>query len=414
MICDIVNVNQYSTYKARNGPFLVVFYQQDIDQTNYKIYEQLKSLEREFNDVPTIRFDYMEFLKSYPSENVPSQNYFLVIEKSKENKLYEINDLSYIKSILMSVREIRIAQKINTKNKEIIIPKIRQLPWVVYAKFTKLAEIEKFVNMPANMQYQFPNNTIYLCNTKREIVKKKKFETNFKKLLPQNTSKLPTVKTKSMTSRTDDSNKSNGSKSKFSKLKKFDEKKEIDSINKSIKLHFKKARMHSKSILKTALKTQKLVIDIPELKEKIPKEKSLRRKSITSSLPHRIIQTPPISPKISNISPKRESKLQIRNNPDNKFTLYSAESQTSILSPVSIKFQRQFSAIKGNPNNVQKILTPCPTNTTNFSFFYDCNTENWHFDDSHNSKIISEINETPTIAYSNSNNQNQILNLISI
>lgn len=178
MICDILDINKYKYYKHQPGPFVVIFYYKDIDKINYKIYEQLKFLEEKYIDVPIIRFDFIQFIRYFPGQKITSPNMFLIIEKSKENKLFEINDISYIDQILEKVQSVR-QNNLRKNNKKYKNQQYMWKPWIVNLGYARLNDIENFLRMPAEIQYKFPNNTSIFKGNK-ELIKRKRDSQNNK------------------------------------------------------------------------------------------------------------------------------------------------------------------------------------------------------------------------------------------
>lgn len=111
MICDVNDLCEYWYYKNKTGRFVITFYKEDSDGTNYTLYKYLKSLEREFNDVPILRFEYDQFIKYYPLQNVPSPIHLLIVGNKQENELIEATDLSCIRKVLEKVKEMRFLNR---------------------------------------------------------------------------------------------------------------------------------------------------------------------------------------------------------------------------------------------------------------------------------------------------------------
>lgn len=166
MICDIIDLCKYYYYRCKDGPFIIIFYKEDFDRCNFNLYKNLKFLERKYNDLPIIRFNYRGFIIMYPDEYVPSANHIMIIEKNLPGKYYEAKDINDITNILNSVREKRILHK-RIFNKDFVSRnRVKMKPWLVNYSHHEASEINKYLDMTAEIQYKFPNTTAYL-NLKR-------------------------------------------------------------------------------------------------------------------------------------------------------------------------------------------------------------------------------------------------------
>lgn len=174
MICDIVDIKKYKYYKAKDGPFVIIFFEEYRDKSNFELYAFLKGIEKSFNDVPLIRFDYEKFIAFYPNENIPTSNHLMVIQKLENPKFHETTDKLNIPIILHSVRAKRLGlKKIKSKYYK-FNNKAYMRPWIANNIGLRSKDITKFINMPAETQYKFPNNTANISQniTKSYIWKK--------------------------------------------------------------------------------------------------------------------------------------------------------------------------------------------------------------------------------------------------
>lgn len=178
MICDVAKINKFKYYKSKRGPFVITFFHEDMDGSNFELYAFLKSIEKAYNDVPLLRFDYITFKKTYPAENVPSSSHLMVIQKNERTEFFETNDKLNIPVLLHSVREKIISRK-RIKNKEFQFNnKSRMRPWIVNASKYRNKYIQEYVNMTAEMQYKFPNNTSIASNNISTYYQRKKLQKN--------------------------------------------------------------------------------------------------------------------------------------------------------------------------------------------------------------------------------------------
>lgn len=152
MICDLINVRKYVIYCYKPGPFVIVFYKEDSNKTNFQLYKFLKSLERKFNDVPIFRFNYEEFRSTFKDDNIKSENTVMVIENQQKTQYVDANEFSHIPRMLEEVRKKRLMKQ--NKN---IYKKYR--PYTVHLGQYKVSDIEYFINLSAELQYKFPNST---------------------------------------------------------------------------------------------------------------------------------------------------------------------------------------------------------------------------------------------------------------
>lgn len=190
MICDVQDLNKYYIYKKKTGPFVFTFYKKDIENKNYTLYKNLKRLEREFNNVPILRFDYDEFKKYYPMQCVPSPMHLLIIEKLKENIIIKATDLSSLRNVLENVNLIRFHRRKNLNTEYRFLQRFRERTWVVNTGMHKVKDIKEHLQKPVEMQYIFPNSTIALSLVTKSVSKIKKPQIN--KHMPQET-KLPII-----------------------------------------------------------------------------------------------------------------------------------------------------------------------------------------------------------------------------
>lgn len=171
MICDIFSIKNFHYYKSREGPFVVTFYHNDISNNNYKLYSHLKKLERKFNTLPIIRFDYTSFIKKFSKIKIPSPNHLMVIEGKELYKFYETTDLMSIEKILDEVLRLKIVNKFKN-NKIDKIESIRLKPWFINSTHFTHSDMKNILDLTAEMQYKFPNITAFKFLTKN--IKKKK------------------------------------------------------------------------------------------------------------------------------------------------------------------------------------------------------------------------------------------------
>lgn len=174
MICDILRLNVFGYYKSKPGPFLITFYYEDSDGTNFKIYNYLKKLESTYNDVPIIRFDFLDFKTTFDNIYIPSANHLMVIQANESNKFFKATDFVSVKRILDKIRRARLSlRKLN--NKQFFFHKTSMKPWIINSTRKKVSEIMKFVALTAVDQYKFPNSTISIV--KNNIIQKKNSDT---------------------------------------------------------------------------------------------------------------------------------------------------------------------------------------------------------------------------------------------
>lgn len=89
MICDCEKTIIFSKYLALKGPYVITFYKEDLNRKNFFLYSRLKDLEKEYNDIPIIRFDYVNLTKMYSSIKIPSPNHVLLIELFQCKKIFD-------------------------------------------------------------------------------------------------------------------------------------------------------------------------------------------------------------------------------------------------------------------------------------------------------------------------------------
>lgn len=161
MICDVTDVNKFLYYKSKEGPFVITFFHQDHDGSNFKFYSILKSLEKDYNDIPLIRYDYHKFRKIFILENIPSPNHLMVIKKYENTKYYEMIYKNYVEKILQSIRGMLFMCKI-MRNKAFKFGYKKSIrTWIVGTTGFRSKDIKRFVDMPAEIQYKFPNCTAF-------------------------------------------------------------------------------------------------------------------------------------------------------------------------------------------------------------------------------------------------------------
>lgn len=184
MICDVLDLQKFLSYAGKNGPFVITFYKEDRDRKNYILYKNLKKLEKEFCEVPILRFDYDEFTKFNHMQNVPSPMHLLIIAKDKENILIEASDISCIRKVLEDIAKTRLLDRKNVNKEFKNLKKHKLKPWVIYSSSHTLEVINKQLQKPAKTQYKFPNNTI-IFNTIKKSEKTKNESQNVKKSSPK-------------------------------------------------------------------------------------------------------------------------------------------------------------------------------------------------------------------------------------
>lgn len=81
MICDSMNSNKYIIYKKKTSPFVITFYKDDHEGKNYLLYKDLKCLEKEFSEVPILKFECERFKNLYALPKVPLPINLLIIER---------------------------------------------------------------------------------------------------------------------------------------------------------------------------------------------------------------------------------------------------------------------------------------------------------------------------------------------
>lgn len=166
MICDVVEVHKYNIYETKKGPFIFTFYEKDRDGTNFELYSYLKSLEKEFNDLPIIRWDYRKFTKCIKKIDVPSPNHLIIIEKNENAQFFDTKNKNEISSILLNVRKKKLSYKINNCKEFQNRRRNKLKPFIINASRYTVPVIKKYLSMNAEMQYKFPNSTAYSFRNK--------------------------------------------------------------------------------------------------------------------------------------------------------------------------------------------------------------------------------------------------------
>lgn len=256
MICDVVNVANYSYYKSRNGSFLITFYKEDEQKNNFKLYQILKEYEREYNDLPILRLNYYYFDLMFQCENVTSPNDLLVIEKKRNNIIYQTLDKNKILEILQSLRE-KILSKRRIINFEYADERRKRLrPWIIKSIYLKSNQMNKYLNKSALIQYEFPNSTALLTEIR-----------NSKKL---NEIELPKSK-KSLT------NEPDNLKNQIRQTKKISN---IESSDSKIKISYASIKQKKSEIMSNNRLIRNSGFRLPNTSEKIEKSQFKNRQSI--------------------------------------------------------------------------------------------------------------------------------------
>lgn len=177
MICDVENTRLFKKYLCLKGPYVITFYQEDKYGHNFNLYSRLKDLERSFNDIPIIRFDYFNFTQIYSSFNIPSSNHILLIEFGQCNKLYDFPDKNKLNKILIYVRQKLLLHKKIFNEAFKFNNKTKMRPWTVNSCLLRINDINEFLDMSAIMRYKFPNSTSFL-KRKEKYRKPKKNQNN--------------------------------------------------------------------------------------------------------------------------------------------------------------------------------------------------------------------------------------------
>lgn len=159
MICDAENVGQYANYRHNTGPFIFIFYYEDSNRSNFNLYSRFKYFERDFNDIPIIRFDYLKFKVMLQYENIPSPNHILVLEENDNRTFYEDPDRDQIQNLLLSVRNKRLLHKQKSNLEFICKKQIKMRPWIINSTLLRAEDMREYLEMTAEMQYKFPNST---------------------------------------------------------------------------------------------------------------------------------------------------------------------------------------------------------------------------------------------------------------
>lgn len=158
MIIDIIDVFKFEYFLDKKKPYLITFYEEDINKNNFNLYSFLKSLEKEFRELPIVRFDYKKFNSFFPNENVTSANHLLLIEGYGNRTLYDTTDHKTILSILIKMKNLIF----NPKMKNMDLTKIKHFnkkPWIINSPHYKNRDINKLLEIPVKIQYKFPNCT---------------------------------------------------------------------------------------------------------------------------------------------------------------------------------------------------------------------------------------------------------------
>lgn len=156
MIFDTKNINKFSMYKSKPGPFCLVFYQEQNDK-NRELYIYLKSILKEFPYLPFLRFHFKDFQTSFPEEKISSPNQILIIGEGKESRIEDISDFSKIAVIL---DKVSIDFWENKKKHNIDYRRRKKLMiWAPNCHKFKESIFLKFDEEDGNSMYEFPNKT---------------------------------------------------------------------------------------------------------------------------------------------------------------------------------------------------------------------------------------------------------------
>lgn len=170
MICDIIDVTKYKMFRYKPGPYLITFYEKDADKKNYKLYEYLKSFEKDFNEVPIIRFDYRKFIGYYLNETIPSPNHILVINNFEMSAVYDTKDLSIIPILLGRIIGILYKNRTFLDTDGTMLKANKRKPWSPNSSHIKVSYIYTLCEIPVEEQYKFPNSTS-VCSSNKKYIK---------------------------------------------------------------------------------------------------------------------------------------------------------------------------------------------------------------------------------------------------
>lgn len=176
MICDVAEIEKIKYYMTKNGPFVFTFYEQDSHGQNFELYSHLKSLEIEFNDLPIIRWNYHIFILYVRNINVPSPNHLMVLEKNEIPKTYDTKNKNDIPNILLNVRRRILLHRNNFCRDFTNGKRVSLKPFIVNSSKHTVSDIQKYLNMTAEEEYKFPNNTAYSFRNKMLQEKEKSLE----------------------------------------------------------------------------------------------------------------------------------------------------------------------------------------------------------------------------------------------
>lgn len=178
MICDVALSRVFKYYKTRKGPFLIIFYHDDITNKNFKLYEILKENEKYYQDIPILRFNYLEFIRNFPNENISNPNQLLIIEKNAKNIIFGYYDNDSIIYILNLVRNKLLSAKRKHSSLYKLMKKTVIRPWATYSHLLNAEEIRKYTLINAKIQYKFPNCTAFIKENANNNYSKIKSEIN--------------------------------------------------------------------------------------------------------------------------------------------------------------------------------------------------------------------------------------------
>lgn len=195
MIWDLPKVTLYSRYKLLQGPFVIVFYEEE--KLNKALYFKMRKMANKYKELPILRFHWREFKNRYPNE-IDSYNKILIIEKGESNPCKIPNNLKKIEFIFKNLSEKRLEYKIQT-NKH-YKNNIKKRLEFFHPKIYKCADKQKPFIDNDESEYKFPNSTAaypsekYLVSKKKEYLKRtiiflNKKINSYKKLLADNEEK---------------------------------------------------------------------------------------------------------------------------------------------------------------------------------------------------------------------------------
>lgn len=117
---EIFDLKQYFTYRRKNGPFCLFFFNKKhdevIDNDNLALIKAIQNLEVAYKDIPLIGFEYNKFIK-YQPDKINSCLDILIIQKNENDVLFKKPELSYLSTIFDLVRKKRLDLCIK-KNKD--------------------------------------------------------------------------------------------------------------------------------------------------------------------------------------------------------------------------------------------------------------------------------------------------------